>query len=378
MKSRTRLTIWVVGTAIALSTGIGIFSLYASRASEYAAIDKKFAIVFEEVNASQDQPLAAALYSLQLHNYDFALTVIPQGSDPIEVVGISGNSDAGNRNKSLTLANGDQISLAASTGDIDQSFTQNSHRLIAFIFLLNALYILLGFFYIKSISRRDDRLALAKMQAFIGDASHELRTPLTVIKGYSEMLAAGQFSDGEKRDRAFSRVTSEIKRMENIISDLLLLAELGEERQPVREEFSLSDLVRGHVKDFQTLHSSRSLNVKINDVTVVGDLEHFQRLLSNIFSNISRHTPEGTPVNVSLNSGEKKKLLIEDGGPGLPSELYGEAISTFKRFDKSRSRDKGGSGLGMSIMQAIVAEHKGSITLRKSSLGGLAIEILLP
>ena len=84
-----------------------------------------------------------------------------------------------------------------------------------------------------------------------------------------------------------------------------------------------------------------------------------------------------TPVNVTLNSGEKKKLLIEDGGPGLPSELYGEAISTFKRFDKSRSRDKGGSGLGMSIMQAIVAEHKGSITLRKSSLGGLAIEILL-
>ena len=378
MKSRTRLTIWVVGTAIALSTGIGIFSLYASRASEYAAIDKKFAIVFEEVNASQDQPLAAALYSLQLHNYDFALTVIPQGSDPIEVVGISGNTGANNRAQTLKLNNGDQISLAASTGDIDQSFTQNSHRLIAFIFLLNALYILLGFFYIKSISRRDDRLALAKMQAFIGDASHELRTPLTVIKGYSEMLAAGQFSDGEKRDRAFSRVTSEIKRMENIISDLLLLAELGEERQPVREEFSLSDIVRGHVKDFQTLHSGRSLNMKIDDVTVVGDLEHLQRLLSNIFSNISRHTPEGSPVNVSLNSGEKKKLLIEDGGPGLPSELYGEAISTFKRFDKSRSRDKGGSGLGMSIMQAIVAEHKGSITLRKSSLGGLAIEILLP
>ena len=376
MKSRTRLTIWVVGTAIALSTGIGVFSLYASRASEYEAIDKKFAVVFDEVKKSHDEPLAAALYSLQLHNYDFALTIIPLGSDPIEVVGSSEGAQGNGRSQTLALENGDQISLRASTSDIDSNFTQNSHRLIAFIFLLNALYILLGFFYIKNISRRDDRLALAKMEAFIGDASHELRTPLTVIKGYSEMLAAGQFEEGEKRERAFARVNSEIKRMENIISDLLLLAELGEMREPIREEFSLSDLLSGHTRDFQSLHPKRTITTEIEDHSIVGDQEHFQRLLSNIFSNIARHTPEGTPVKVSLSS--SGTMLIEDGGPGLPHALYGEAISTFKRFDKSRSRDKGGSGLGMSIMQAIVAEHKGSISLHKSSLGGLAIEILLP
>ena len=70
--------------------------------------------------------------------------------------------------------------------------------------------------------------------------------------------------------------------------------------------------------------------------------------------------------------------MIVDGGLGLPAEMYGKAATHFQRFDRSRSRDKGGSGLGMSIMQAIAAEHRASFEIRKSSLGGLALEIIFP
>ena len=99
----------------------------------------------------------------------------------------------------------------------------------------------------------------------------------------------------------------------------------------------------------------------------------------NIFSNIRRHTPALAPVSVQLKSkGKEVQLRIEDGGPGLPDDAYNKASYEFERFDRSRSRDSGGSGLGLSIIAAIVKEHSGSISLSKSALGGLAIYIQLP
>ena len=102
-------------------------------------------------------------------------------------------------------------------------------------------------------------------------------------------------------------------------------------------------------------------------------------MIQNIFSNIRRHTPSSAPVLVELKSkGKEIHLRIEDGGPGLPEDAYNKASYEFERFDRSRSRDTGGSGLGLSIIAAIVKEHSGEISLSKSSLGGLAIHIQLP
>ena len=371
---------WVVGTAIALSTGIGVFSLFNSRASEYRAIDSKVSIVLHDVMMSEAEPLTAALYSIESHKYDFALILTPVDALPIEILSTSdGYSKKGPfRRHEITLGNGDVITVAASTLDIDKGFRQNSIQLAGFIMILNLFYILLGIYYVRGVSRKEDQIALAKMQSFIGDASHELRTPLTVVKGYSEMLSADQFTDPEMKQRAFQRVNGEIKRMENIISDLLLLAELGEMRKPNFDDVDLSEITRSHVDDFQTLQPQRKVETSIEEVTIKGDAEHLHRLFSNSLANIARHTPQDAPVRITLSGGEKKKLLIEDGGPGLPDGMYGEVITHFQRFDKSRSRDKGGSGLGMSIMQAIVAEHHGSFRIRKSDLGGVALEILLP
>ena len=99
-------------------------------------------------------------------------------------------------------------------------------------------------------------------------------------------------------------------------------------------------------------------------------------MLANAFGNIRRHTPTDAPVQISLTSSSGEiHLAIADGGPGLPTRAYVEGRQHFQRFDKSRSRETGGSGLGMSIMSGIITEHGGSLELGVSKLGGLLLEI---
>lgn len=220
-----------------------------------------------------------------------------------------------------------------------------------------------------------------KMQEFVGDASHELRTPLTVIKGYVELLARSESLEPDARKRAIDRLGSEIHRMERLISDLLLLAEIGERRKGVLDDaINLSDIVRVQLTDLKLLDSQREVEDSItSEVFIVGSLPHIQQLIANIFSNIRRHTSIDAPVYVHLGyEVNGVRLTIGDGGPGLPDEAYQSGIQQFQRFDTSRSRESGGSGLGMSIMQAIVTEHRGTLDLRKSVLGGLEIDIHFP
>jgi len=222
-----------------------------------------------------------------------------------------------------------------------------------------------------------EELSSKRMQEFLGDASHELRTPLTVVKGYVELLSGRSMVDTEQRARAFSRVNSEIFRMETLITDLLFLAEFG--HVPTEEilDVNLSKLLRSHLSDFSTFNKSREITSDIESGLIIkGSESHIERLFVNIFANISRHTPMDAPVNVRLNRSDHGiSLLIEDGGPGLPEGAYKEGVQNFQRFDNSRSRENGGSGLGMSIIFAIVREHGGTITLRPSKLGGLGVHV---
>jgi signal transduction histidine kinase len=100
--------------------------------------------------------------------------------------------------------------------------------------------------------------------------------------------------------------------------------------------------------------------------------------MQNILNNVSRHTPVDAPALIKLSrNGKKSIILIEDGGSGLPETSYRDGIELLNRFDSSRSRETGGSGLGLSIIAAIVHEHGGTLAMRKSTLGGLAVEVIL-
>ena len=384
----------------ALSLLIGGFATISVKNSQIAVIDSQLNTIADSVRQNPNAPVSAALDSAAEQDFNVtialisasgALTIINESQldfqiPPSESVISIAQSAASTvsaeedyRLISISISGGDRLLLANSLKATDENFSDNLIRLILFTFVADLIAIALSYLVIRRNNRKLQADSLARMQSFLADASHELRTPLTVIKGYSEMLSKGQISVESDRQRAFDRVNSEIVRMENLIHDLLLLAELGETTEPIREELDLSELVNSHSRDFQTLHPGRNVNIEIDDdLYYLGSIDHLKRLIQNVLNNVSRHTPDDAPVHIRLTrSGRKLSLVIEDGGPGLPENSYRDGIELLNRFDSSRSRESGGSGLGLSIIAAIVHEHGGSLSLRKGSLGGLAVEITL-
>ena len=225
-----------------------------------------------------------------------------------------------------------------------------------------------------------ERETRESMQSFMGDASHELRTPLTVIKGYAELLAhSGAKTSADQREKAYARIVEQVNRMDDTITGLLQLAEVGSISSNSFAPVNLSLLAREAVEDLQALSPKREIDVELAEVEVLGSAELLSRLLNNAIGNINRHTGKTDKVRVSLSRERKTAVLvIEDGGPGLPDEAYAKGIQGFRRFDESRSRETGGTGLGMTIMNSIVQAHGGELSIAKSELGGLKLEITLP
>ena len=384
----------------ALSLLIGGFATISVKNSQIAVIDSQLNTIADSVRQNTDAPVSAALDSAAEQDFNVTIALISSSAEltiinesqlnlrnpPSESVilnslqkAVTVEAEQGYRLVSLNISGGDRLLIADSLRDINETFIQNQKRLLLFTFAADMVAIALSYLVIRRNNRKLQADSLARMQSFLADASHELRTPLTVIKGYSEMLSKGQISEDSDRQKAFERVNSEIVRMENLIHDLLLLAELGETSIPVREEIDFSDLLTSYSRDFQTLNPDRAVTVEIDGgITCLGSIDHMRRLIQNILNNISRHTPAGAPVLIHLSrSGKKTLLAIEDGGPGLPESSYRDGIELLNRFDTARSRETGGSGLGLSIIAAIVHEHGGTLSLRKSTLAGLAVEVTL-
>jgi signal transduction histidine kinase len=395
------LRIVTLATAIILTGSIGSFITVQSYRSALSTIDDGINSTVSDAAQTPNHELSAALFHLDEYSLDLSLylvsrdgavttvnaaTVQPFTSISLRKVaaatkGIQEDRDLQDyRFRSYEISGGDYLVVAGSS---TAAHSQLRSGLIT-VFFITLLTSLIAFsllaIYIRRLKRRDDADALARMQAFLGDASHELRTPLTVIKGYVEMLSKGLMNEAADKERAFTRVNSEIGRMENLIHDLLLLAELGESAQRESEVLDLSELLASHGEDFATLNPTRKVSISVEgDVRISGVLDYFSRFIQNALNNISRHTADEVEVSISLTKiGKHAVLTIEDGGPGLPESAYREKIQSLNRFDKSRSRENGGSGLGMSIMAAVVARSGGELTLRKSHLGGLAVIADIP
>ena len=219
------------------------------------------------------------------------------------------------------------------------------------------------------------------MQNFIGDASHELRTPLTTIRGYAEILSNSIAEPDDQQVRAITRMTSEFGRLEELIEDLLLLAELGERSQIEFAGVNFSKIVSDHVDDLAALQPSRPIEARIEPgLTCFGDEKLLVRLVSNIFSNLRRHTDSDAKIRIDLSVKDHNLVFrIQDAGSGLPEKYYSvQTTSPFERFDPSRSRQTGGSGLGLSIIEAIVQSHNGTVAVSRSDLGGHQTLIEIP
>jgi two-component system OmpR family sensor kinase len=221
-----------------------------------------------------------------------------------------------------------------------------------------------------------------RLRRFVADASHELRTPLTSIRGFADFHAQqGNAADRAETDRLMSRIRQEATRMGELVNDLLLLAHLDEQRTLDLRPVDLSSLAAEVVRDFQTLQPDRPLAMRTEPepVIVIADEARMLQVIANLLSNALHHTPPGTPVNVSVCSGDgEAHLTVADRGPGMSRQQAERAFERFYRADPARGRASGGSGLGLSIVAALVSAHGGRAEVNTAPGHGCTFHIWVP
>jgi two-component system OmpR family sensor kinase len=219
-----------------------------------------------------------------------------------------------------------------------------------------------------------------QVRQFVADASHELRTPLTTIQGYAELTRRTGRADAAELGRAMGKVESEAARMSSLVEDLLLLARLDAGRPLAREDVDLTRLVLESVGDARVVGPEHRWLLDLPDEPVVapGDEQRLHQLVTNLLNNARRHTPPGTSVSVGVREdGGTAVLWVQDDGPGMPPELAATAFERFTRGDSSRTRESGGAGLGLSLVDAIAAAHGGRVSV-ESAPGRTRFEVRLP
>ena len=218
-----------------------------------------------------------------------------------------------------------------------------------------------------------------QVRQFVADASHELRTPLATIQGYAELTRRTAVDDPARFAQAMAKVESEAARMSTLVDDLLLLARLDSGRPLEQSPVDLSRLLLEAVDDARVVDPDRRWQLHIPDepVTTTGDEQRLHQAITNLLTNASRHTPPGTVVTVTLDKSEDVGIHVHDDGPGIPAELNGRVFERFTRGDSARTRESGGAGLGMSLVEAIVAAHGGSVGV-DSKPGDTTFTVRLP
>jgi two-component system OmpR family sensor kinase len=224
----------------------------------------------------------------------------------------------------------------------------------------------------------DQSASEARLRQFVADASHQLRTPLTSIRGYTELLRKGAFTDEESRQRALSRVEAEAARMSNLVDDLLLLARLDQGRPLADEPVDLCRVAADAVHDARAVEPDRPIELVAPATVVVrGDRERLDQVLDNLLANARAHTPPDTAVTVRVvRQGSRGVLSVIDRGPGIPPVEAARVFDRFYRVDPSRSGT--GSGLGLAIVRAIAEALGGTAQVSPTPGGGATFTVSVP
>lgn len=401
MNLQIRLILFLSIVVTLVSATIGTFAVTQSYQQQLALNDSKIENVIFQIKQSSEDPLTLASFIADQSDFLFSLSLVTQEREVVVVIDRAGEisekpgsrllrraSDkptdfGGYRLRSLGLAGSEFLVFGYSLSELRELRDKNQLYLGAFTLLILVIAISLSYF----VFRKDTQLnraarALdenqARMLEFLGDAAHELRTPLTVIRGYFDLIKGGK-GDEEKRKNYAMHVDREIGRMQHLIDELLVVAELDSKQTILEVTTNLSTALIEQISQLQELQPKREIKASIeNDIWAIIDREDLNKLLGNIFSNIKRYTPDDSPLEIYCRrSSQAIHLEISDSGPGLPEKFYEDGVRAFQRFDSSRSREAGGSGLGMSIIQKVAKSWAGKLELSPSKSGGLKIGVTL-
>jgi heavy metal sensor kinase len=249
----------------------------------------------------------------------------------------------------------------------------------------------------EMISRLDQ--SFRQIKQFSSDASHELKTPLTILKGEVEVTLRKERTTQEYRQTLKSNL-EEINRMSQIVEDLLLLskADTGQIRLN-KEDIDLTEILNEVVAQMDLLARSKRLNLSASNhhqnIHILGDALRIRELFINLIENGIKYTEEGGSIHVTVQKeypppvrnqsdlveGEREEfveIIVSDSGIGIAEEDQERIFNRFFRVDKARSREQGGSGLGLSICKWIVEAHQGEIKVESELGKGSSFIVKLP
>lgn len=219
-----------------------------------------------------------------------------------------------------------------------------------------------------------------QLRRFVADASHELRTPLAAVSAYAELYGRGAAERPEDLARVMAGIRAESARMQRLVEDLLLLARLDEGVALQPEPVELVSLVADAVHAAQAVGPDWPLALEAGEpVEVVADPVRIRQVVDNLLANVRAHTPRGTPAVVRLWREDGTVVLqVADQGPGIDDADATRVFGRFFRSDPSRARERGGAGLGLAIVAAIVSAHGGTVSAANALGGGAVLTVRLP
>jgi heavy metal sensor kinase len=236
---------------------------------------------------------------------------------------------------------------------------------------------------IRTINEMIARLenSFERMAEFTADASHELKTPICAMRGEAEVLLSKE-RKAEEYQEALAHFIDRFDHLNRMINDLILLSksdssQMESKMEPVRLDLLIEEIC----SLFQVLAEQKGVGWKadgLQKVTVLGDKVRLQQLFTNLIDNAIKYTPMGS-IQITLEKNWDEALVkIKDTGIGIPREEHEKIFKRFYRVDKSRSKETGGVGLGLSIAEWIAHAHLGKIEVESELNKGSTFTVYLP
>ena len=273
---------------------------------------------------------------------------------------------------------------------VEVSFrNQARQELFSSLLLVNGLLFVgavCASYYLAGLTLKPIQEMYEKQLRFLGDASHELRTPLAILQTDLENELSNTALNPEAKESTRSHL-EEVRRMGEIVRDLLLISRLDNyhANTAVTEPVDLTSLVATARDRFKTYADQRHVQLAVSSseapeqVIVKANQEHLLQALSNILKNAIDYNRSGGHVDITLKRQPHQALiLVTDTGLGIPAAEIPKLFDRFYRVDKSRARQSGGSGLGLSIAQAIARIYNGHITITSQLNQGTTVTFTLP
>lgn len=221
-----------------------------------------------------------------------------------------------------------------------------------------------------------------RLRRFVADASHELRTPLTAIRGFAELHRQGAVKGEEQTTELIGRIEKESVRMGSLVEDLLLLARLDQAREMEIIPVNIKTTVVDAVESARAAGSGHPITVWLpeDDLYILGDKNRIHQVVANLLANARTHTPAGTPITVAVaQSDDGTTVAVADKGPGLSEGDQERIFERFFRADPSRTRmNDEGSGLGLSIVAAVMRAHGGRVSVASKLGEGATFTLFFP